>query len=50
MVQGPYVEMYMYNSVFQKTPFFKKEVGHTLTCPSGAYITQIQKLFSFGQV
>ena len=24
MVQGPYVEMYMYNSVFQKTPFFQK--------------------------
>ena len=50
MIQGPYLEMYMYNSVFQKNTFFKKEVGHTLTCPSEAYITQIQKLFSVGQV
>ena len=37
-------------SVFHKNTFFKKELGHTLTCPSGAYITQIRKLFSFGQV
>ena len=37
-------------SVFHKTTFFKKEIGHTITCPSRAYITQIQKLFSFGQV
>ena len=40
----------MNSSVFHKNTFFKKKQGHTLTCPSGAYITQIQKLFSFGQV
>ena len=27
-----------------------KKIGHTLPCPSGAYINQIQKLFPFGQV
>ena len=44
------IEMMMMISVFHKNTFFKKEIGHTLTCPSGAYTTHIQKLFSFGQV
>ena len=36
--------------VFHKNTFFKKKFVHTLTCPSGVYINQIQKLFLFGQV
>ena len=40
----------LYTSVFHKNTFLKKKQGHTLTCPCGAYITQIRKLFSFGQV
>ena len=36
--------------VFHKNTFSREQIGHTLTCPSGAYINQIQKLFSFGQV
>ena len=43
-------ELSIITSVFHKNIFFKIEIGHTLTCPSGAYTTQIQKLFSFGQV
>ena len=40
----------MISRVFHENTFSKEKVVHTLTCPSGGYISQIQKLFLFGQV
>ena len=34
--------------VFHENTFSKEKVVHTLKCPSGGYISQIQKLFLFG--
>ena len=31
--------------VFHENTFSKEKVVHTLTCPSGGYISQIRKLF-----
>ena len=41
---------YMLIRVFHENTFSKEKVVHTLTCPSGGYTSQIQKLFLFGQV
>ena len=42
------VDGWMDVGVFHDCNFSTKRIVHTLTCPSGAYINQIQKFFPLG--
>ena len=47
-VQFSYLQELLSIRVFHICNFSTKRIVHTLTCPSGAYTKQIQKLFHLG--